>query len=200
MEDLREVLNQKFNKACEQGEVYSLRQILKEYPGYINMENNDGYGFKKACEKGFVNIIDYLIKTREVANNINLDFQENIGFFIACDYGKIEVLDYYFSHQEYKKMTGLINKVFITSCEKNNIKLYQLLKNTGLLNKVNPKWNKWYGFKLACKNEMTEIINDIIFELNMPLDEEIKEWLKNEKYERVINIFKKRDIYNQLKK
>lgn len=200
MEDLREVLNQKFNKACEQGEVYSLRQILKEYPGYINMENNDGYGFKKACEKGFVNIIDYLIKTKEVAKNINLDFQENIGFFIACDYGRIEVLDYYFSHQEYKKMTGLINKVFITSCEKNNIKLYQLLKNTGLLSKINPKWNKWYGFKLACKNEMTEIINDIIFELNMPLDEEIKEWLKEEKYERVINIFKKRDIYNQLKK
>lgn len=200
MNDLREVLNQKFNKACEQGEVYSLRQILKEYPGYINMENNDGYGFKKACEKGFVNIIDYLIKTKEVANNINLDFQENIGFFIACDYGRIEVLDYYFSHQEYKKMTGLINKVFITSCEKNNIKLYQLLKNTGLLSKINPKWNKWYGFKLACKNEMTEIINDIIFELNMPLDEEIKEWLKEEKYERVINIFKKRDIYNQLKK
>lgn len=200
MNDLREVLNQKFNKACEQGEVYSLRQILKEYPGYINMENNDGYGFKKACEKGFVNIIDYLIKTKEVANNINLDFQENIGFFIACDYGRIEVLDYYFSHQEYKKMTGLINKVFITSCEKNNIKLYQLLKNTGLLSKINPKWNKWYGFKLACKNEMTEIINDIIFELNMPLDEEIKEWLKEEKYERVINIFKKRDLYNQLKK
>ncbi len=200
MEDLREVLNQKFNKACEQGEVYSLRQILKEYPGYINLENNDGYGFKKACEKGFVNIIDYLIKTKEVANNINLDFQENIGFFIACEYGRIEVLDYYFSHQEYKKMTGLINKVFITSCEKNNIKLYQLLKNTGLLNKVNPKWNKWYGFKLACKNEMTEIINDIIFDLNMPLDEEIKEWLKEEKYERVINIFKKRDMYNQLKK
>jgi len=200
MNDLREVLNQKFNKACEQGEVYSLRQIIKEYPGYINMENNDGYGFKKACEKGFVNIIDYLIKTKEVANNINLDFQENIGFFIACDYGRIEVLDYYFSHQEYKKMTGLINKVFITSCEKNNIKLYQLLKNTGLLSKINPKWNKWYGFKLACKNEMTEIINDIIFELNMPLDEEIKEWLKEEKYERVINIFKKRDLYNQLKK
>ena len=47
---------------------------------------------------------------------------------------------------------------------------------------------------------MTEIINDIIFELNMPLDEEIKEWLKEEKYERVINIFKKRDLYNQLKK
>ena len=40
----------------------------------------------------------------------------------------------------------------------------------------------------------------IIFELNMPLDEGIKEWLKEEKYERVINIFKKRDIYNQLKK
>lgn len=39
----------------------------------------------------------------------------------------------------------------------------------------------------------------LFFELNMPLDEGIKEWLK-EKYERVINIFKKRDIYNQLKK
>jgi len=200
MEDVRENLNKKFNKACEEGEVYSLRQILKEYPGYINLENNDGYGFKKACEKGFVNIIDYLIKTKEVAKNIDLDFQENIGFFIACDNEKIEVLDYYFSHQEYKKMAGLINKVFITSCEKNNIKLYQFLKNIGLLNKINPKWNKWYGFKLACKNEMTEIINDIIFELNMPLDEGIKEWLKEEKYERVINIFKKRDIYNQLKK
>ena len=200
MDDLRENLNKKFNKACEEGEVYSLRQILKEYPGYINLENNDGYGFKKACEKGFVNIIDYLIKTKEVAKNIDLDFQENIGFFIACDNEKIEVLDYYFSHQEYKKMAGLINKVFITSCEKNNIKLYQFLKNIGLLNKINPKWNKWYGFKLACKNEMTEIINDIIFELNMPLEEDLKEWLKNEKYERVINIFKKRDIYNHLKK
>lgn len=200
MEDIRENLNKKFNKACEEGEVYTIRQILKEYPGYINLENNDGYGFKKACEKGFVNIIDYLIKTKEVAKNIELDFQENIGFFIACENERIEVLDYYFSHQEYKKMAGLINKVFITSCEKNNIKLYQFLKNIGLLNKINPKWNKWYGFKLACKNEMNEIINDTIFELNMPLEEDLKEWLKQERYERVINIFKKRDIYKQLKK
>lgn len=200
MEDLREKLNEKFNKACEEGEVYSLRQLLKEYPGYINLENNDGYGFKKACEKGFVNIIDYLIKTKEVSHNIQLDFQENIGFFIACENEKIEVLDYYFSHLEYKKMSGLINKVFVTSCEKNNIKLYEFLKNIGLSVKINPKWNKWYGFKLACKNEMTEIVNDIIFELNMPLEEDLKEWLKQERYERVINIFKKRDIYNHLKK
>ena len=28
----------------------------------------------------------------------------------------------------------------------------------------------------------------------------LKEWLKSERYERVINIFKKRDMYNLLKK
>lgn len=200
MENFKEKINQQFNKACEEGELSSLRQLLKENPGVINIENNDGYGFKKACEKGFVNVIDYLIKTEEVTKNIQLDFQENSGFFIACEYERTEIIDYYFNHNEYKKMIGLINKVYITSCEKNNIHLYQLLKKQGLIVKVNPEWNKCYGFKLACKKEMTEIINDIIFELKMPLKEELKIWLKEEKYERVINIFKKRDIYDQLKK
>ena len=200
METSRQELSDIFNRACENGEVYAIRTIIKENPGYIDLEANDGYGFKKACEKGFVNVIDYLIKTKEVVRNIDLDFQENAGFFIACNYGRTEVLEYYFKHKEYKEKKGLINTVFIKSCETNNFKMYQLLKDYDLLKSINPQWNKWQGFKLACKNEMNETINDMVFVMNLPLHEDLKEWLKSERYERVINIFKKRDMYNLLKK
>lgn len=195
MKHSREELNEIFNIACENGEVYSIRTIIKENPGYIDLESNDGYGFKKACEKGYVNIIDYLIKTKEVVKNIDLDFQENIGFFIACENQKTEVLKYYFSHNDYQSKKGLINTLFIKSCENSNLDMYRVLKDFDLITKINPEWNKYQGFKIACKNEMTEVINDIIFKLNLPLKEDLKEWLKNEKYERVINIFKKRDMY-----
>lgn len=199
MEHSRQELSEIFNKACENGEVYTIRTIIKEHPGYIDLESNDGYGFKKACEKGFVNIIDYLIKTKEVVKNIELDFQENAGFYIACNYNQSEVLKYYFEHKEYQSKKGLINTVFIKSCENINLEMYQVLKEFDLLNNINPEWNKWQGFKLACKNEITEIINDMIFQMNLPLKDELKEWLKSERYERVINIFKKRDMYNSLK-
>lgn len=200
MKHSRKDLNHVFNIACENGEVYAIRTIIKENPGYIDLESNDGYGFKKACEKGYVNIIDYLIKTKEVVKNIELDFQENIGFFIACENEKPEVIKYYFSHKEYQSKKGLINTVFINSCENSNLEMYKILKDFDLLSKVNPEWNKYQGFKNACKNEMTEVINDIIFKLNLPLTDDLKEWLKNEKYERVINIFKKRDMYISLRK
>lgn len=199
MEQTRQELSDIFNQACENGEVYTIRSIIKQYPGYIDLESNDGYGFKKACEKGYVNIIDYLINTKEVVKNIDLDFQENAGFYIACNHSRLEILKYYFEHKEYQTKKGLINTVFIKSCETNNIKMYQVLKDFDLLKNINPEWNNWQGFKLACKNEMTEIINDIIFKMNLTLKEELKEWLKNERYERVINIFKKRDVYNSLR-
>lgn len=200
MKKSREEINIMFNIACENGEVYTIRTIIKENQGYIDLESNDGYGFKKACEKGYVNIIDYLIKTKEVVKNIDLDFQENIGFFIACENEKIEVLKYYLNHKEYQSKKGLINKLFIKSCESSNLEMYKILKDFDLLNKINPEWNKYQGFKSACKNELTEIMNDIIFTLKLPLKDDLKEWLKSERYERVINIFKKRDMYNLLEK
>lgn len=199
MNQSRQELSTVFNQACETGELAIIRSILKENTGYIDLESNDGYGFKKACEKGHVHIIDYLIKTQEVSRNVNLDFQENTGFFIACEYGQTDIINYYFSHKEYQEKKGLINTLFIKSCEKGNIEMYQILKDFHLLKKINPEWNQWHGFKSACKNEMTEIINDIIFEFKIPLTEELKIWLKNEKYERILNIFKKRDMYQLLK-
>ena len=199
MENIKEI-ESKFNTACEHGELYTIRTLIKSNIGVLNLENNDGYGFKKACEKGFVNVIDYLIKTTEVSKNISLELQENIGFFIACEYEQKEIIDYYFKQDDYKNKLGLINKVYITACEKNNKEMYNLLKNLDLLKKVNFKWNKWYGFKLVCKNENNDIINDIINERDLNLEIDLKEWIKEEKYERILNIFKKREIIRQLNK
>lgn len=199
MEISREQINTNFNNACENGELYNIRNLVKSYPGYINLENNNGYGFKKACENGHVNVIDYLITTKEVVKNINLDFQDNIGFYIACDFAQVEVLNYYFNHIIYQGKTGLINNLFIKSCEQNNLDMYLVLKKFNLLKKINPEWNKYKGLKLACKNEMSLIINDIVFICNIELKEELQSWLLNENYIRVLNIFKKRTMYNSLK-
>lgn len=148
MEQTRQELNEIFNQACENGEVYTIRSIIKQYPGYIDLENSDGFGFKKACEKDYVNIIDYLINTKEVVQNISLDFQENAGFYIACDNNSLGIIKYYFEHKEYQTKKGLINTVFIKSCETNNIKMYQILKDFDLLKNINPEWNHWQGFKI----------------------------------------------------
>lgn len=199
MEKSREEINDIFNMACESGELYNIRNVIKKYTGYINLENNDGYGFKKACENGHVNVIDYLINTKEVVKNIQLDFQENIGFYIACENGQIDILKYYFNRQEYQCKKGLINHLFIKSCEKNNLDMYIVLKYFNLLEKINPEWNKYKGFKIACEKENTLIMNDMIFTKNMTLTEPLKQWLNEENYIRVLNMFNKRDMYNSLK-
>lgn len=83
-------------------------RILRENPGVVDLESNDGYGFKKACENGHVNVIDYLIKTNETVKNISLDFQENIGFFMACNHGQSEIIKYYFEHKSYQLKQDLL--------------------------------------------------------------------------------------------
>lgn len=199
MEKSREEINEIFNHACENGELSTIRNLVKTYPGYVNLENNDGYGFKKACEKSHINVIDYLINTQEVVKNINLDYQENIGFYIACEYEQIEVLKYYFNNQQYQLKNGLINTVFIKSCEKSNVEMYMVLKSFDLVRKIDPEWNKYKGFKLACKNEISLVINDMIFYKNIELKDILKQWLIEENYIRVLNTFKKRQLYNSLK-
>lgn len=198
MKETREQLSEIFNIACENGDVSTIRRIIKDHPGYIDIESNDGYGFKKACEKGHVNIIDYLIKTKEVVKNIEIDYQENIGFFTACHYGQSEIIKYYFNDKSYQIKKGLINTVFIKSCEDYNLEMYKILKEYDLLKHINPEWNQYQGFKSACKNEITEITYEIIFNLNLPLSDKLNQWLKEEKYERIINMFKKREMYKHL--
>lgn len=198
MNETREQLSEIFNIACEMGDVSTIRKIIKENPGYIDIESNDGYGFKKACEKGHVNIIDYLTKTQELVKNIDIDYQENIGFFIACQYGQSEVIKYYFNIKDYQIKKGLINTVFIKSCEQSSMEMYTILKEYDLLRHINPEWNQYQGFKHACKNEITEITHEIIFNLNLPLSDKLNQWLKEEKYERIINMFKKREMYKDL--
>ena len=77
--------------------------------------------------------------------------------------------------------------------------MHKVLLNFNLFKDINPKWNKWQGFKTACKNEMNEMISDIVFKLDMELTDDLKDWLKKEQYERVLNTFKKREIYRSLK-
>lgn len=52
MEDIRENLNKKFNKACEEVEVYTIRQILKEYQVTHRWKIMMDMDLKKTCEKG----------------------------------------------------------------------------------------------------------------------------------------------------
>lgn len=187
------------NICCESDSLDCLKYLLSFYKNaniyfYSMIEK----GLLKACSKGHLKIIDYLLSS----NNFDLKIKSDDSLFYACSNNKVEVLDYLLKHEklkEYKEICIKKGMLLFTACEHGSLDIIKFLLNTELLkDKIDINVNKDQPFEYLLSYGRMEIIQYLIFEHNITKTDEISKLLKKFDNKEVEKWFNMRDTNNEL--
>jgi sulfur relay (sulfurtransferase) DsrC/TusE family protein len=118
-----------FIELCKRGYMKDIRKWTNQCN--INIHWCDEYGFRLACEQGYLNIVEYLTNFYETSNTIiDIHINEEEGFRTACSNGHYNIIKY----------------------------LVNLYKNHSFYTKININARNEEGFKMACRNNHLNII------------------------------------------
>ena len=126
-----------FYEACRIGGLTSVKHLINNFNINVHAENEKG--FRLACWKGHLNVVQYLLE-----NNFNIDVHANNedGFRWACKYGYSNVVKYLLTKME------LTNEMIKILC-KNNCEYFDEIKSQI---KIYKHYVKLYDNKLQlCK-------------------------------------------------
>jgi ankyrin repeat protein len=185
-----------FIEACRYGYLDIIQYIAIQDKTSSLFKNKNGEGFKIACACGRLEVVRYLLTSKDLKNNIDIEIDNNAGLRWACEYNQLEVVEYLLTSSElsvHANISASDNFGFIKACEEGYLDIVQLLlenKNLKQLADLNARDD--YAFRFACKNEHKEVVRfllNISKILNKPINvyaknsQVIKELLKEKSYE-----------------
>lgn len=190
-----------FNSACRTGQLEILK-FLYSTPDY--QDDKDGtcyYGSLIAVIAGHVNILDYYLTSPDLASFFK---KTKIKDFLiaATGSGHVHILEYFLNQKDFSPIFfNNIDYLFSHACNSGHINVLEyLIKFPTLIqnNSLNNVCNK--GIIGACENNQIEVINYLIFKLDLQLDQNTKEHLIGINRSDVIEIVNKKELEKKLSK
>lgn len=210
-------LNHRYINACNQGNLEVIRYVLTspELKHHADINTDNGFGLQAACEYGDLTIVKYLIHSPELKENIIINGNIDEGFLGAClldDQRGFRLVEYLLTSPELKQHADINidnGQGFIVAVNRNNLKLAKYLTSSpDLTTHINPHTKDDLAFMLIMQNALLEdknldILNYLIFDLNIQKTEKIGVLLESQKYRKGLGISprtKKHDLIDTVNK
>ncbi len=193
-------LDEAFTIACKMGYLQSIKFILtsKDLDHHAFIHAKNGEALELACENGCLDVVKYLLTSRELNQNAYLSAS---AFTDACSMDQVEVIKYLFENH-YGKDELNINAIysgFIQTCRYGSLKsLKYIWENTELKDSEELSTNLSTIFGLAHIGNHLDIVQYMIFNLDIEKDEIVKGYLKSNPNEKVNQWFELRDLNSDL--
>lgn len=166
--------------------------------------------FKLACDKNGINIVKYLLTSKELNKNADIDFENSIALECACFQKNTKLIDFLLTGENIRNLDINTNDgiAFQTACKWGRLDTVKYLLNSPKLNK-NVVLNNDKVFITACEGYMEKlfpeneaeyfnILKYLIIEGGIIKSNVIKDFLFNNELTLIDEIFNKRDLCNQL--
>lgn len=194
-----------FREICKFGDLEAVKFLLhsKEAPNLPDVQVQVGKAMSIACGDNNMELVQYLFSL-ETSHNITLSEQT---LFYAVDnaarLGKIDIIDLFFSPMESAKIPidKYGSELMVTAARQNKFNVMDfLLSNDKLKNHVDIHYKEDLIFKYAAKNNNIELIQFLIFDMNIEMTKDIDAFLKNDLQSKEIikKMFNARFMSNEL--
>lgn len=194
-------------KCCELNSLEILEYLLGYCHGYrgeyileeLQYQINEGSLI--ACEIGTVEILDYLLNSKEIKLNAKID--SDAMFYRACSNNQVKVLEYLFKHPKVQQdrdfgiKSGELLQLACAYSDLNTIKF--ILTYPEFKDKINIHTKRDVLFDTLIRNRKTDVIQYLIFDLNIEKTQEIKEFLKRTTTAEIEKMFTIRDLNGELR-
>ena len=157
-----------------------------------------------ACENCHKEIIEFLCNSNELSKNGTIRFNSDIVLHNACMNGHLDMVKYLLTSNNIKEHCDIHSAddraiVYSFMYEHSDIADY-LLKSPNLNEHANIHAQNDLIFKHASEHDSKKILEYLIFDLNIDLNDSIKEYLANNPNEDVERMFKIREMSGDLDK
>jgi len=190
-----------FEIACFQEQIELLDYFFssKQWYPIFNKTSILLSAVNKSCEDNCLDTIKYLTNSPKIKVSVDLP----VSFFnTASQNGNLEIIEYILNNFERKPgiQLALINGSFLhTACSNNRLDVIKFFFNRP---KTLPNGfkniHKEDLFKIAHKYEHHEILEYLIFELDIKMNKIVKQCLKDEPNESVNKMFQQRELNKSL--
>lgn len=201
----KESLGKGLELACIFGHISIVKYLLtaKELKEHAQIDFQNNIAIMKACKHGHLNIVKYLLQSPKLKKHANIHItvsdMEDYPFMLAAEYNQDEIVKYLLKLKNK-------NKPSIKSTEYGVVKEYLLKGNLEMFKYIIEKENidihldNDYCFKFAVERKHYSIINYLIFELDINITNEIKNYLKEQKETEIEEMINKRELNKTLSK
>lgn len=196
-------LGQGLELACIFGHIKIVEYLLssKELKEHAEIDYRKNIAIMKACKHGHLDIVKYLLESPKLKKHANIHItvsdMEDYPFMLAAEYNQDEIVKYLMELKDK-------NKPDIKSSEYGVVKEYLLKGNLEMFKyivekeKIDIHLDNDYCFKFAVERKHYQILNYLIFDLNININSEIENHLIKNKEEEIKEMFKKRELNNKL--
>lgn len=176
-EDYQDLVNYAFRSACETGQLETIKFLLnsKELKtnAQINSLSNDKQdsfsGLTKACQQNHLEVVRYLLESTELITHANLQERNYVCFQVASRRGHTNIVKYF------------LNESTLNDHEKF-------------------AWLIEDGFFISARGRNSEeLLNFFIFEYQIPLTQNIKDFINDFRLLSVERLFATRELEKNLK-
>lgn len=136
----------------------------------LNFKNMTQYEidqeFIKACKSSNMNLVKYLLTSKELYINADIQAENSIALWLAVEQQNLDLVSYLLSSRElskHVKIRSLSNDVFILACEKANLEIIKyLLTSKSIKEKSNLYAQNNSAFLISCTKGSFEVFNFLL--------------------------------------
>lgn len=194
-------------KCCELNSLEILKYILEYCHGYRGdyileeLEYQINEGSLIACEKGSVEVLDYLLNSKEIKLNAKID--SDAMFYRACSKNQVNILEYLFKHPkvEQDRDFGIRSGELLQSaCAYSDLNTIKFIFNyPEFKDKINIHVKDDILLETLIIDNRIDVIKYFIFDLNIEKTEDIKKLLRTTTTNEVEKMFQARELKGELK-
>ena len=161
--------------------------------------------FIEACSEGSLNNVGYFLLSSDLKKNADIHANDDEGLKCACEEGNLEVVKYLLTSPELKEHANIYANDcigFQIACKYNHVDIVEYLHSSQDLDEHADIYsNNFYGFRSACIHNHVEVVKYFIFNAQMKLNKEIRDFLRGgrEAGEAILQMFKNRDLEKKLR-
>ncbi len=196
-------IDEEFTNACYDGDLDVVQYLLKTPEFEINIiQECINHGFFKACQNGKLSVVRYLLTDPDLYENANIHASEDNGLNWACSEGHLELVKYLLTSPELKEHANIhAPNIFMRACSDGHVEVVRyLLTSSDLKENANIHEGNDAGFKGAFLNKKLDIIQFLVFDMNIDKTKEIENFLAEYSNEQVENMFILRELNENLEK
>lgn len=197
-------------EAFDNNDIKQVKFLLK----HTTLENSDKLqsfvndSLIKSCEHGNLSMVQYLLTSTELKLNAAINARKGLPLINACGNGHLDIVKYLLTSPELKEHANIHidnDSALISACGSRHLNVFKYLLTSSELKdhaNLNAREGEIFDicFKHNQKNDRLEIINYLIFDLNIERTEYINNLLTEYPNEKVEEWFKLRKLNNELNK
>jgi ankyrin repeat protein len=170
----------------------------------INIHFNKEHFLELACEYGRLNIVKYLLTSPNLKEHCDIAANNNYCFQMACMKGHIDIVKYMAASPELKTHSNVLdanNYALQLACQNNYVEVVSyLLTSPDLKSHPNMNDSSHASFKLASFKNNLDVLQYLIFDYHIEKTDHIKSVMKYYPNSEVEEMFKLRDLHDELNK